>query len=375
MGEAVERWGKALDQRYPDLVGHLVWDGEALERLNAAATEVILADPAVARDLVPVYRRGLVNRVTGLGPLNDLLLDETVSDIMINGPDRVFVDRGGRIERVDLTFGDDREVLMLAQRLAARAGRTLTSEQPVCDAELADGSRIQAVIPPVAERAAITIRRRRQQALTVEECLRRGMFSEELWRDLVDMVTNRLNIVVAGGAGTGKTSLLRLLADRIADTERIVVIEEVRELRLAHPNAVSLVALPFASAERLFAHALRMRPDRILVGEVRGPEVLALLEAMSSGHPGSLSTVHSPSGGMETVHRLARLGLRAAGGIGFAELIDQIRRTVEVVVYLYRYPDGTRRVLEVNRIGPGAIQKVWAYDPEAGQFRRGDTGW
>lgn len=370
----MERWAEALDQRFPDLVGHLVWEGETLARLEAAAGEVVMGDPAVARDLVPVYRRALVNRVTGLGPLNRLLLDESVSDILINGPDRVFVDRDGRLERVDLTLGDDREVRLLAQRLSARAGRALNSEHPLCDAELADGSRIQAAIPPIAERTAITIRRRRQRALAVEDCLRAGMFTEEMWRDLADMVRRRLNVVVAGGAGTGKTSLLRLLAETVEESERLVVIEEVRELRLAHPNTVSLVTSPTISAERLLANALRMRPDRILVGEVRGPEVLAFLEAMSSGHPGSLSTVHSPSGGLETIHRLARLGIRAAAGIGFREMADEIRRTVEVVVYLYRFPDGTRRVVEINRIGPDASERLWAYDPERGQFDRGGRG-
>ena len=373
LGKAVAQWEAALRERFPDLVGHLVWNSERLKRLEEAAELIIAAESWVDPKLVGLYRRSLINRITGLGPLDDLLLDESINDIMVNGPDSVYCDRNGVIEPVDLQFGDAEEIVALAQRLVARAGRTVNTEVPMCDGELSDGSRIHCAIPPVAHTPCITIRRSRQVPLTVQGCVESGTFSLDLWSDLRRMVAERLNIVIAGGAGSGKTSMLRLLASAIPDRERIVVIEDVRELKLDHGNLVSLETTQRYSAEELMNNALRMRPDRIIVGEVRGSEVLALIEAMATGHPGSLSTVHSRSGGLDTIHRLARIGVRGGSGLAFHEMVEQIRNTVDVIIDMTRYVDGTRRVSEVNLVGPDAIQKIWQYQVENGEFLRWGT--
>ncbi len=370
LGRAVVRWQESLQEQYPDLLGHLVWNGERLAELERAAQHIIENDPWVDGNLVSLYRRSLINRVTGLGPLDELLLDESVNDIMVNGPDRVFCDRNGVIEPVSLQFGDAQAVISLAQRLAARAGRMVNTEVPLCDAELFDGSRIHCAIPPVADVPCITIRRGRQIPLTIEHCLASGTFSPELWHDLHQMVAERLNIIVAGGAGSGKTSLLRLLASAISPSERIVVIEDVRELKLSQKNLVSLETTDRYGSEALLNNALRMRPDRILVGEVRGAEVLALMEAMSTGHPGSLSTVHSRAGGIETLQRLARIAVRHGSGLGFTEMMQQVRNTVDVIVYTTRYGDGSRRVSDVSLVGPDQIQPLWQYQSVSGEFVR-----
>ncbi len=373
LGAAVNRWESKLSEQFPQLLGHLVWDPDRLSQLEQAAQHVVEDEGWVKPNLVGVYRRSLLNRVTGLGPLDDLLLDESVSDIMVNGAGVVFCDRNGMMERVEQTLGERDEVVLLAQRLAARAGRTLTTQTPLCDAQLSDGSRIHCAIPPVAAEPAITIRRRRYIPLSVQACLESGAFSEGMWRDLVAIVQNRLNIMVAGGAGTGKTSLLRLLASAIPASERLVVIEDVRELRLDHANAVSLETRSGYDANELVNHALRMRPDRILVGEVRGAEVLALIEAMATGHPGSLSTVHSRSGGIETVHRLARIAVRNGAGLSFGEMVEQIRHTVEVIVYMTRTADGRRRISAIDRIDPSTVSTVWKYDRSVDRFLAGES--
>jgi len=373
LGKAVKRWEETMRTQYPELLAHLVWNGERLKHLEQAAQTIIESEDWVDPNLVNLYRRSLINRITGLGPLDELLLDESVNDIMVNGPDRVFCDRQGVIERVALQFADGEEVVALAQRLAARAGRSLNTEVPMCDAELSDGSRIHCVIPPVAETPCITIRRSRHRELTVDECVASGTFSLDLWADLKRMVTERLNIVVAGGAGSGKTSLLRVLATAIPESERIVVIEDVRELKLAHLNLVSLETTAHYSAEDLLNNALRMRPDRILVGEVRGTEVLALMEAMATGHPGSLSSVHSRAGGIDTLYRLARISVRGGGGLTFTEAVEQIRNTIDVIIYMTRDADGTRRVSEVNKVSHETIQRIWQYQPDSGVFVRGSA--
>ncbi len=373
LGEAVDRWEAKLGEQSPQLLAHLVWDADRLQQLERAAQRVIEDEGWVNSNLVGVYRRSLLNRVTGLGPLDDLLLDESVNDIMVNGADAIFCDRNGVIERVEQTLGVREEVVLLAQRLAARAGRTLTTQTPLCDAQLSDGSRIHCAIPPVAEEPAITIRRRRYTPLSVQACLEAGTFSEAVWRDLVAMVGDRLNIMVAGGAGTGKTSLLRLLASEIPSSERLVVIEDVRELKLDHANLVSLETTSGYAADELVNHALRMRPDRILVGEVRGKEVLALIEAMATGHPGSLSTLHSRGGGLDTVHRLARIAVRNGAGLSFGEMMEQIRDTVEVIVYMVRSADGHRRIAAVDRLQPSSVNTLWKGEGASGSFSAGEV--
>ena len=224
---------------------------------------------------------------------------------------------------------------------------------------------IHCVLPPVAETPTITIRRAPRTPLALEDYLRLGALSEELWMDLADRVRARQNMLVAGGAGSGKTSLLRLLTTAIPANERLITIEDVRELNLTHPHVVSLEAHRQQTVHTLVVNALRMRPDRIIVGEVRGAEALELLEAMSTGHPGSLCTVHSAGGDIRTIYRVARMALHSQTRIPYDALVAQILETVDIIIYTVRSSSGERRVDSVQRVGPnGEMSLVWQFRPE-----------
>lgn len=358
-GHQIQEWQTQVETQYPELVGHLVWDRDRLMALERAVDQVMVT----AHDVpgLGLLRRSVLNRLTGLGPLDELLTDDRNSEIMVNGPDSVFCEQDGRIIPVALEFVDNDEVALLAQRLAHRAGRELTTEHPWCDARLADGSRIHCVLPPVAERPTITIRRARRQPMTLPDFLRAGFLSSELWQDLARWVGERRNIIVAGGAGSGKTSLLRVLAEHISREERLITIEDVRELNLRHGHVVSLETHRHHTLHALLINALRMRPDRIIVGEVRGDEAMDLIEAMQTGHPGSLSTVHSQAGDMRTIYRLARMCVRGSTGIPFEALVDQILSTIGIIVYVRRFSDGARRIDTISRVSTEGLRVLWQY--------------
>lgn len=362
------RWHGELIAAYPERTRHLVWDRERVKRLEEAVDAIISRDADCPEHLVAFYRRSLINRLTGLGPLDSLLLDDTITEVMVNGL-HTFVEREGRLTGVALDIEDVDEVADLARRIASRAGRELNTEVPLCDALLSDGSRIHCVLPPVAEVPCITIRRSQPRPLQLDDYLEQHSLSRELWEDLVDLVLTRKNIIVAGGASTGKTSLLRLLCDAIGAEERLVTIEDVRELNLSHVNTVRLEAYRHFSVNQLVVNALRMRPDRIIVGEVRGPEAMDLIEAMASGHPGSLCTVHSAGGDLRTIHRLARMALQRAQGFTFESLTAQILDTVDVLVYLVREPSGRRRIDRVTDVHAGTLVDRWWWDGSTFRYR------
>ncbi len=354
------RWTQHLKAEFPQTMAHLVWDREKIQRLEEALDMVVSADGQCPHHLRAFYRRSLINRLTGLGPLDPLLLDDTITEVMVNGQ-VVYVERNGVIEPYPVEFVDSEEVQDLARRVANRAGRELNTENPLCDARLSDGSRIHCVLPPVSEVPTITIRCAQTRPLRLDDYLRNGSVSEALWDDLAQLVVNRHNIIVAGGASTGKTSFLRLLATAIGSGERLVTIEDVRELNLDHANTVRLEAFRQFTVRDLVVNALRMRPDRIIVGEVRGPETLDLIDAMSSGHPGSLCSVHSADGGLGTIHRLARMALQKAAGLTFESLVAQIMDAIEVIVYLVREPNGRRRVDMVMDVSPQGLHPRWQW--------------
>lgn len=356
----LSRWLAALQDGFPDRLSHLVWDRERVLQLEQAL-DLVVADDNCPEHLKAFYRRSMINRLTGLGPLDPLLLDDSVTEIMVNGT-TAYVERLGVIEPVAAEFYDAEEVYELARRMANRAGRVLNTENPLCDAQLSDGSRIHCVLPPVSESPSITIRRAPMRPLTVEDCLAQGSFNERLWADLTSLVQTRKNVIIAGGASTGKTSLLRLMAQAIGPEERLVTIEDVRELNVAHPNSVRLESHGQFLLRELVSSALRMRPDRIVVGEVRGAEALDLLEAMSTGHPGSLCTLHSAGGGMRTVRRMARLALQKGVGLTFEALVGEITDIIEAVVYLVREPNGRRRIESVSRVSPSGCTVWWQWN-------------
>src|SRR5579875_1626050 len=333
---------EAVQAAYPDRVGFLVWSPERLQRLGEAVDAELERRVFETPELRQLVRRSVINQLTGLGPLDGLLLDESVTEIMVNRFDDVVVERDGALVPVLPMFVDDAEVLALAHRLAARSGRDLNSEAPMADARLADGSRISIVIPPVSEHPTLAIRRASDVLLEPTELIRRHCISAEGWEFLVSAVAARKNIIIAGGAGSGKTHLARLLMREVSEQERIVVIEDVRELNLKRTGVVSLEARGGLSTHDLIVQALRLRPDRIVVGEVRGGEALDLIEAMASGHPGSASTVHSPGPGLATIHRLARAALRNPASMPYAAVIDEIREAIDLIVFLARDVNGHR---------------------------------
>ncbi len=371
-GEAVlSRWMGRLQSEFPQRISHLVWDADRIRLLEEALDVVVRDDADCPSHLLPFFRRSVINRITGLGPLDPLLLDDTVTEIMVNGQ-HVYVERHGVIEPCPVEFYHGQEVEDLARRIANRAGRELNTETPLCDARLSDGSRIHCVLPPVSEVPTITIRRAPMNLMGIDDWFHLGSISTDLWEDLAFMVRSRKNIIIAGGASSGKTSLLRLLVGCAAQDERLVTIEDVRELNVPHPNTVRLEAFGHFTVRDLVANALRMRPDRIIVGEVRGPEALDLIDAMSSGHPGSLCTVHCADGGMRAVHRLARMALQRAQGLSFESLTAQIMDTIDVIVYLVREPGGNRRVDTVMDVRAQALHLRWHWD--GGELQRDGVG-
>jgi pilus assembly protein CpaF len=301
---------------------------------------------------------------TGLGPLEPLLADPAVDEVMVNGPGSVWIERYGRVERTDVSFGDEAELLHAIERILAPLGRRVDEASPLCDARLADGSRVNVVIPPLAlSGPCLTIRRFRRQGFSLEDLVEGGTLTEALAGFLARCVRARASILVSGGTGSGKTTTLGALSGALPEAERIVTIEDAAELRLRQPHVVRLEARPpnlegrgEVTIRQLVRNALRMRPDRIVVGEVRGPEALDMLMALNTGHEGSLTTVHANSP-PDALRRVETLALMAGVGLPHAAVREQLAGALQIVVHQARGADGHRRVesvAEVVRLGDAA---------------------
>jgi pilus assembly protein CpaF len=299
----------------------------------------------------------IVRDTVGLGPLEDLLSDPTVEEVMVNGPGSVYVERGGRIEPSDVSFSDEEELRNAIERILAPLGRRVDELSPMVDARLADGSRVNVVIPPLAiEGPLVSIRRFGVRRLDMGELVALGTLTAEQRERLEAAVSERRSVIVSGGTGSGKTTLLNALSGSIAAGERVVTIEDAAELRLQRRHVVRLEGRQASVEGRgeitvrdLLRNALRMRPDRIVIGEVRGAEALDLLTALNTGHDGALSTVHanSPS---DALSRLETLALMAGLGLPHAVIAEQVRRGVDLVVQLERSPDGARCVTAIAEV-------------------------
>jgi pilus assembly protein CpaF len=299
----------------------------------------------------------IVRDSVGLGPLEVLLADPAVEEVMVNGPGRVYVERAGRIEATGVAFADEEELRSAIERILAPLGRRVDELSPMVDARLADGSRVNVVIPPLAiDGPAVSIRRFGARRPGPAELVALGTLSEAQ-RDLLGAaVAARRSILVSGGTGSGKTTMLNALSSFIAPTERVVTIEDAAELRLQQPHVVRLESRPAGVEGRgqvtirdLLRNALRMRPDRIVIGEVRGPEALDLLTALNTGHDGALSTVHANSPA-DALSRLETLALMAGVGLPHAAVAEQVQRGIDLVVHLQRLPDGSRLVTDVAEV-------------------------
>jgi pilus assembly protein CpaF len=299
----------------------------------------------------------VVRDSVGLGPLEILLADPLVEEVMVNGPDRVFVERGGRIEATAVAFADEEELRNAIERILAPLGRRVDELSPMVDARLADGSRVNVVIPPLAiDGPAVSIRRFGAARPGPERLVELGTLDREQSDRLEEAVRARRSILVSGGTGSGKTTMLNALSSFVAPTERVVTIEDAAELRLQQPHVVRLESRPAGVEGRgevtirdLLRNALRMRPDRIVIGEVRGPEALDLLTALNTGHDGALSTVHANSP-RDAIGRLETLALMAGVGLPHEAIAEQVRRGIDLVVHLRRLPDGSRRVTEIAEV-------------------------
>ncbi|HEX9269471.1 MAG TPA: CpaF family protein [Candidatus Limnocylindria bacterium] len=324
---------------------------------ETAASERIALSSAELRAL----ERHFDDRFFGLGALAPLLRDEHVSEVMVNGTRGVWIERDGRVEATAIRFRDPEEILVLIERLVAPLGRRIDLAQPLVDARLPDGSRVHAVIPPIALAGPVlTIRRFAARPLAPEDLVRGGTAAPRAIAMLVDAVRARRSILISGGTSSGKTTTLNALAHAIGEDERIVTIEDSAELRLPQANVVgletrapSVEGVGGIDMRTLLRNALRMRPDRIIVGEVRGGEALDMLQAMNTGHRGSLTTAHA-NGAYHALLRLETMALMAGLDLPLEAIREQIRRGIELIVHQERDNTGVRRIVEIAELDPEA---------------------
>ncbi len=317
----------------------------------------------------------LLHDTFDLGPITPLLLDEEISDILVNTHRQVYVERLGKLELTPIAFRDDAHLRLIIDRIISRVGRRIDESTPLVDARLPDGSRMNAIIPPAAiDGPILSIRRFRRRALSIEDLLGLGSFTPEIAQFLTAAVHARLNMLITGGTGSGKTTLLNILSRYIPDDERIVTVEDSAELQLQQPHVVRLETRPpniegkgQITQRDLVRNSLRMRPDRIIVGEVRGDEVLDMLQAMNTGHDGSLTTLHS-NGPRDALHRLENLVLMAGHSLPDRAIREQIASALEIIVHVSRISDGSRKVLSVQELlgmeGPVVtMQEIFRFVP------------
>jgi pilus assembly protein CpaF len=341
-----------------------------LEKLGKATGETAreevlqLIRNSVNSELVPLsfaererLAREILDEIFGLGPLEPLLKDPSVSDILVNRFDRVYVERGGKLERTGLSFKDNQHLMQIIDRIVSRIGRRVDESSPMVDARLADGSRVNAIIPPLAlDGACLSIRRFGLDPITARHMIANKTLSEPMLEFLSAMVKGRLNLLISGGTGAGKTTLLNVLSGYIPNSERIVTIEDAAELQLKQEHVVRLETRPpniegkgAVRMRQLVINSLRMRPDRILVGEVRGEEAFDMLQAMNTGHEGSLTTVHANSQ-RDALARVENMVSMANLNIPERAIRQQVASAIHAVVQIARLSDGTRKVMTVSEI-------------------------
>jgi pilus assembly protein CpaF len=299
----------------------------------------------------------VLDETLGLGPLEFLLKDPSISDILINGPKNIYVERRGKLEKTDVEFRDNRHLMQIIDRIVSRVGRRVDETCPMVDARLEDGSRVNAIIPPLAlDGAAVSIRRFGSTPLKLEGLLNFKAFTPEMVMLLEGCIKARLNVIISGGTGSGKTTLLNTLSSFIQNDQRVITIEDAAELQLQQEHVVRLETRPpniegtgAVTATDLVRNALRMRPERIIIGECRGPETLDMLQAMNTGHDGSMTTVHSNSP-RDAIARLETLVMMAGFELPVKAIRQQISGAVDVIIQANRLQGGPRRVLNITEV-------------------------
>jgi pilus assembly protein CpaF len=358
-----------------------------LEKLGKTSSDsardevLVIIRNAVNSEVVPLsfaererLSREILDEIFGLGPLEPLLKDPTVSDILVNRFDRVYIERAGKLELTSFSFKDNSHLMQIIERIVSRVGRRVDESSPMVDARLADGSRVNAIIPPLAiDGPCLSIRRFGRDPITARQMLENQTLTESMLELLSAMVKGRLNILVSGGTGAGKTTLLNVLSGYIPNSDRIVTIEDAAELQLKQEHVVRLETRPpniegkgAVRQRQLVINSLRMRPDRIVVGEVRGEEAFDMLQAMNTGHEGSLTTVHANSP-RDALARIENMVSMANLNIPERAVRSQIASAVHAVVQIARLSDGTRKVITISEISgmdgeAVAMQDIFSFD-------------
>ena len=321
--------------------------GEALDEMGVVLN----------REERQTLNQDLYDEVTGLGPLEPLLKDDSVNDILVNGPQQVFVERAGKLELTDTTFKDERHLLRIIDKIVSAVGRRVDESNPYVDARLADGSRFNAMVPPIAvDGSLVSIRKFKKEKLAIDDLVNFGAFTEEMAAYLQAAVACRLNIIVSGGTGSGKTTTLNALSSFIDDDERILTIEDTAELQLQQTHVGRMESRPpnvegkgAVTQRDCLRNALRMRPDRIIVGETRGEEVIDMLQAMNTGHDGSMTTIHANSA-RDGVSRLENMISMAGIEMPLKASRAQISSAVNLIVQASRLQDGSRRMVSITEV-------------------------
>lgn len=333
-------------------------EGSLKQEIAAIAAEALdEMSVSLNKDDRATLNQELYDEVMGLGPLEPLLKDETINDILVNGPNRVFVERAGKLELTEITFKNERHLLRIIDKIVSAVGRRVDESNPYCDARLADGSRFNCMVPPVAvDGSLVSIRKFKKEKLGIPDLVRFGAFTEEMGLYLQAAVSCRLNVIVSGGTGSGKTTTLNALSSFIDNTERVLTIEDTAELQLQQVHVGRMESRPpnvegkgAVTQRDCLRNALRMRPDRIIVGETRGEEVIDMLQAMNTGHDGSMTTIHANSA-RDGISRLENMVAMAGIEMPLKAVRSQIASAVNLIVQASRLQDGSRRMVSVTEI-------------------------
>ena len=331
---------------------------ELTERVLRAVTEELALDRTpLTREERRQIVRDISDDILGYGPLEPLLQDDSITEVMVNDYDRIYVERGGKIERARSTFADTAHLLRIIDKIVSQVGRRVDESSPMVDARLPDGSRVNAIIPPLALRGpTLTIRKFSRDPYTMDDLISFGTLTPKAAQFLSGCVRGKLNVLISGGTGTGKTTTLNALSAFVPNDERIITIEDAAELQLQQEHVITLEARPpniegqgEIRIRELVRNALRMRPDRIIVGEVRGPETLDMLQAMNTGHEGSLTTIHANSP-RDALSRLETLVLTAGVDLPLRAIREQISSAFDVLVQIARLVDGSRRITHITEV-------------------------
>ena len=362
---AADRVGEFKSKVHDALFGRLgtrLFDAKSEEDLRSLVVAEISSlmesnDTALSAEERQTLVRDIAQDVLGLGPLEPLLQDETITDILVNGPQQIFVERDGKLELTDINFKDEKHLLRIIDKIVSAVGRRVDESNPYVDARLQDGSRFNAMVPPVAvDGSLVSIRKFKKDKLGIDDLVEFGAFTEEMAAYLQAAVSTRLNVIVSGGTGSGKTTTLNALSSFIDDDERILTIEDTAELQLQQTHVGRMESRPpnvegkgAVSQRDCLKNALRMRPDRIIVGETRGEEVIDMLQAMNTGHDGSMTTIHANSA-RDGVSRLENMIAMAGIEMPIKAMRSQISSAVNLIVQASRLQDGSRRMTSITEI-------------------------